>query len=377
MQNGLSVPRTDMDLADVERLIRDTPAVIVGRWLELIDQDLNILEVVGELEDGSIRRNSYADNHATASLKVGRELDWGGGIVRPVITLSDGITTAPFRLGAYYLDTPKKSFDRSPATYDIECTDILDGLSGGVGTSFALPTGKPVLEAAEDIVILLGYTQYVIDQDQSAATINAPGFSRPITDAPTWRSVLNDLMAMVGYAGVWSDWDGRLRMEPYIRPQDRAIEWIYSDDDTTGMIQVEREIEDDYYAVPNEWTFYRNNLEEGAAPLPGAGIYSYRNDVNGRSSVEARNGRVVSAPAEGIEAASQASLEAAAQSRIDADMSLVRRVTANTDINPLHWHFDVCYVDDAAMGTPFRALVSEWTLPLRGRSMSQTWTVVE
>lgn len=375
MQPVLAAPRQDMDASTVDGIVRVSPAITIGRSLELVDWDLNVIDTVPEIEDGTIRRNSYADNHATATLKVGRELDWGAGIVRPVVTLSDGVVTVPYRLGAYFLPTPSKNPSQSPETYDVECVDFLDGLSGGVSTSFSLPAGKPVLEAAEEIVQLLGYTKYVIDQSAISEVIQSPGFSRPITEGPTWRGVLNDLMAMVGYAGVWSDWDGVLRMEPYVRPQDRDIEWTYHDG-LNGMIQVDRELEDDYYGVPNEWTFYRNNLEEGQVPLPGNGIYTYRNESNGRSSVEAR-GRVISAKAEGLEAASQASLEAAAQSRIDADMSLVRRVTAATDPHPGTWHFDTVWVDDAGLGPAFRATVTEWSLGLRSRTMSQTWTVVE
>lgn len=377
MQQVAANPRSDMETSDVEALIRDAPALKRGRWLEVLDRSLNIVDVVSELEDGSIRRNSYADNHATASLKIGRELDWGAGIVRPVTTLSDGVTTAAFRLGAYFLPTPVKSFARSPATFDVECVDILDALSGGVNDSFSLATGTPVLQAVEDVLLLMGYTQYVIDQTAVAETVQSPGYTRPITDAPTWRGIVNDLLGMVGYAGVWSDWDGRLRCEPYLRPVDRSIEWTYTTHPVTGMIQNDRELEDDYYAVPNAWTFYRNNLEEGFVPTIGNGVYTFTNLSNGRSSVEARGGRIVSAPAEGLESTSQESLEAAAQSKIDADMALVRRLNAATDPNPLHWHFDVCWVDDPAIGTPFRALVTEWVYPLRGKTMSHTWTVVE
>lgn len=377
MQPLLDGPRAGLGADAVTYLIRDAPAAIVGRGLELVDRDLTVLDEVTELEGGSVRRGSYDTLHGLADLQVARRLDWGAGLVRPYLTLSARGTTARFLLGVYYLPTPRRDLSRSPNLYQVQCFDYLQGLAARIGGSYGIAAGTPVLEQVTAILDLLGYTRYVVDQAAAAATVPSPGKSWPIVDDPTWLGVVNDLLQMIGYAGIWSDWEGRLRVHPYQRPVERANEWYYDTTAETGMLQTARQVDDDFYDAPNAWTFYRNNLEEGVQPVPGAGLYRYVNQSQGRSSVEARGDRVVPAPSEGLDVASQAALEAAAQARIDADMALTRKVYADVDLNPLHWHFDRVWVDDPEIGPPFNALCTEWQLPLNGRTMTQTWTVLE
>lgn len=377
MQPVLADPRGSDDPDIVTGLIRDSAAVKVGRGLELVDRDLNVLDEVTELEGGTIRRNSYATLHGLADLPIARELDWGAGLVRPYITLASGLGSAKFRLGAYYLPTPRRDLGRSPELYQTQCFDYLQGLDARIGESYGIAAGTPVLEHVAGILDLQGYTRYVIDQSAAAETVPSPGYAKPITDDPTWLGVVNDLLAMIGYAGIWSDWEGRLRVHPYLRPVERANEWYYDTTSDAGMLQTGRQVDDDYYDAPNAWTFYRNNLEEGVQPVPGNGLFRYVNQSQGRTSVEARGDRVVPAPSVGLDAANQVALEAAAQARIDADMALTRRVYADVDLMPLHWHFDRVWVDDPAIGPPFNALCTEWQIPLAGRTMQQTWAVLE
>ncbi|GAA2516632.1 hypothetical protein [Winogradskya humida] len=360
----------------VRWLVRDAPSVRVGRGLELIDRDLQVLDEITELEGGTIRRDSYAVLHATAELDIARELAWGRGIVRPYLTLASGNIRGVFRLGAYFLNTPRRSLGRRPGLYRVQGYDYLHGLTARIGEAYAVPAGAPVLEHIIGILQGLGYTQYVVDQGAADRVVPTPGKAWALIDDPTWLGVINDLLGSIGYQGIWTDWDGRLRIEQYHRPIDRPAEWVYDTLPDTSMLLPDREIEADFFDAPNAWTFYRSNMPDDAQPTPGNGLYRYVNQTVGPTSVEARD-RVIPAPSVGLDVDSQDALVAAAQSQIDADMAITTTVTAPTGLNPLHWHMDRVDVTDPEIGPPFHALVSAWELPLAGRSMQQTWTMIQ
>ncbi|AGL19494.1 hypothetical protein [Actinoplanes sp. N902-109] len=377
MQSPAAAPRDHLPPGAVTGIIQDSAGAIIGRGLELIDRDLNVLDEVDEVEDGTVRRDSYATLHATADLSVARELNWGAGLVRPYVTLTAGGVKAKFRLGAYRVNTPNRNLSRKPGVFRVQCVDYLKDLSARVGESYGVAAGTPVLQQVIDILQQQGYTKVLVDQSAADVVVPSPGRSWMITDDPTWLGIVNDLLGAIGYAGIWTDWDGVPRVESYRRPADRPNEWYYDTSLATGMLQVAREVVDDYDDAPNSWTFYRNNLEEGQQPVPGNGLYRFTNYTVGRSSVEARGDRVIPAPPVGLDVANQTALEAAAQASIDAAMSLIRKVNAAVDLNPLHWHFDRVWVDDPEIGPPFRAMCTSWEIPLMGRTMNQTWTVLE
>jgi hypothetical protein len=178
---------------------------------------------------------------------------------------------------------------------------------------------------------------------------------------------------------VWADWDGRLRCEPYILPAERSIEWVYSDDPDTTMLALDRTISHDYFSAPNRWVYYRTNAAEDDPPVEGDGIYTYQNDSLGETSVQARNGLVITKPV-GVDAADQPALISQAQIGIQADMDIPTLTHVKTAPNPLHWHFDRLFVQDA-QGLVFSdEQCTAWNLPLpsgeEAADMEQSWTLI-
>ncbi|WBB94175.1 hypothetical protein [Verrucosispora sp. WMMC514] len=372
MQAITAAPRNHLTEATVVRLLRDAPAITVGHGLELIGQDLQLVEdISADLAGGQVSRNSYATLHATCQLALSRALSWGSALVRPYMTISDGQDTARFNLGAYYTSTPTHRVGEDPVTYDVAGYDILHGLHSPVGEAYAVDAGVGYLAAVEAILQGQGYTRYLIDQRRGDAVLPSAKVWA-LDDQTRWLTVVNDLLAAIGYQGIWSDWDGQLRCQPYQRPADRAPEWLYDDRQATSMVGLNRDLERDFFEAPNRWVFVRQNDVDGPPPVEGDGVYTWTNTDVGDTSVEAR-GRVLTKVVY-ADAADQAALEAAGQVTIDADMRIPTALRVTTSPNPLHWHFDRLIVDEPALGPYADVMATSWTLPLDGSDMTHEWT---
>lgn len=368
-------PRLSLSNAAVLALIRDTPSLIVSAGCELLDRTLTVMaDITGLLAAGTVSRDSYADLHGSASLAIESTLDWGSAIVRPYMVLAAGTVQARFNLGAYYTSVPKTVLGEAPLVHDVECIDILDGLNSPVGETFAVAAGAGYLAAVESILITQGFTQYQIDQT-SASTVLPTARTWLLDDQTTWLTIVNDLLGSIGYRGIWSDWDGLLRVEQYISPTARSPEWSYDTGSMTSMLTPGRSVERDFYRAPNRWVFYRSNNVDATAPVEGNGMYTVVNQTDGPTSVEGRGGRVISS-VKGLDVADQPSLVKAGQRIVDGDMTVKAKLTVGVAPNPLHWHFDVVALNDPDVGRAGNCLVSKWTLPLDGGDGSQEWSVL-
>lgn len=377
MQPWTDPPRSALTRAQVLRLLQDTPAITISGGLEIVDLNLDVVEdISGDFAGGSVQRQSYAAMHGTANLKITRTIDWGGDLLRPYVTITGGGLAARFNLGVYHPTTPTWPLEESPPTYDCEGYDILLRLHQPVGDAYSIKVGESYLGKVEEILLARGYTQYAIDQE-SAATLAPGSRTWALDDQITWLSIVNDLLASIGYAGIYSDWDGRLRCEPYQLPVERAPEWTYTDEQATTMLSTNRSVERDYFAAPNRWVIYRNNLVEGATPVEGDGIYTWSNDSVGDTSVQARRGLIITR-VEGVDVADQGALIARANQIISADMSIPVLYNVQVSPNPLHWHFDRLLLRDSASIPVADVMCTQWSMPLPPDvgDMSQQWRVL-
>jgi hypothetical protein len=367
--------RSGLTAAQVTSLIRSPAAVEFDSGLELLDMSLNLVEDISSaLDGGSVSRAGYATLHGTSNLNISRELDWGTAIVRPYMTMTDGVVLARFNLGAYLTSSPRTVVGSVPITFDVAGYDILHVLNTPVGDTYTVEEGTGYLAAAETILLGNGITRYVIDQTSAAQVLPSPRVWA-LDTSTTWLNVVNDLLAAIGYLGVYSDWDGRLRMEAYQNPTDRPAEWLYDTNPLTSLLAPERARVQDYFNAPNRWVFYWNQDPAGAAPVEGAGVFSYQNDHYGPTSVAAR-GRVISATPVQLDAVDQDSLETQAQSVIDADLRLKTTFEVATFPNPLHWHFDRLALADPDLYRLADVLSTKWTLPLDGKDMQHEWQLI-
>ena len=376
MQPLAIAPRESFGDAAITTLIRDSPAPLIDSGLELIDMNLEIVEVLTPyLGGGSVTRDSYATFHGTATFELARALDWGQALVRPFAVIDD----AMFYLGAYFTEVTQEQDGTDPAIYTVQGHDILSGLNDRVGTAYAVAAGANILTEIATILTSRGFRKYVLDQSRSDAVMPSARVWA-LDDNTTWLSIVNDLLASIGYQGIWSDWRGALRSDAYVAPLDRASEWTYYGTGDSSQLPIGRTRTRNLFDAPNRWIAMRQNNIEGAAPVEGSGVYTYVNQSLGPTSVEARGGRVVTAPIITIDAADQSALVAAVQARAAADMANPTKyeLALPSPGNPLHWHFDRVSVIDPGIGLA-EVLVTKWTYPLAPSTddMPQIWTVLD
>jgi hypothetical protein len=367
--------RSHLTAAQVTWLIQGAPGIVVGHGAEITDLDQEDVTDLGEdFAGGTIERSAYATLHGTARFEISTPLEWGSVVIKPYMTITDGLLVARFNLGAYFTNTPKRPTRESPPTYDVVGYDLLYRLDTTIGDSYGVAKGSLVLEAVENILISRGYTKYLIDQARYDA-VTPDNKTWALDPALSWMTVVNDLLAMVGYQGIWSDWNGYLRCERYIRPDDRAYEWYLPADTYDSILGDDAEVEYDYHEAPNRWVGVRSNSPEDDPPVEGDGVYTYTNEDIGPTSIAARQGLVITRQ-ESLDVASHADLITRVQSMADADMSVPTTIATSTGPFPLAWHFDRYLIDDPDIGVATDVLATQWSLPLNGDDMTHSWTAL-
>jgi hypothetical protein len=377
MQPLTDPPRDALTQTQVTQLLQNEEAIVLTGGLEIVDINLLVQEDISDdLAGGSVERQSYAEMHGSARLSITRQIDWGGDLLRPYIIISGGGVSARFNLGVYHPTTPDHPLEEDPPTFDVEGYDILLRLNQPVGDAYSIGAGESYLARVEEILLARGYTQYLIDQD-AAATLTPSARVWAFDDSITWLTIVNDLLGSIGYAGVWSDWNGRLRLSSYQNPIERSIEWYYTDTQETTMLSTKRSIERDYFASPNRWVIYRSNLLEGETPVEGNGIYTYVNQSTGDTSVDARRGLIITRT-ESVDVADQGALIARANQMINADMEVPTIIHVEVSPNPLHWHFDRLLVQDSGSIPVADVMCTQWSMPLPpdDGDMTQTWRIL-
>lgn len=375
MQQIVEAVRNDLTAAQVRYLIQEAPAIIVSAGLEATDiTGLVYEDVTDDFLGGSVSRSSYATLHGTATLNITRPLEWGYQVVRPYMVISDGTIEARFNLGAYFTNTPSRVTGENPPTYEVQCFDLLYRLDQNVGAAYSIGAGQPILSRIAEILDSLGFVNYIIDYSR-INDVAPDSKTWALDDNLTWLSIVNDLLAMVGYRGIWSDWNGYLRCEAYQEPTTRPSEWTFDDNQTTTLMEPGARITFDYHSAFNRWVGIRQNNPEGQPPIEGNGVYTLENQSDGPTSIDARGGLSITRQ-ESFDVVGHADLITAVQSMASADMTIPTTIEVSTAPFPLAWHFDRYTADDPDIGGPTEVLATSWTLPLNGDAMTHSWTLL-
>jgi hypothetical protein len=382
MQPKVNSMNPNMTSNEVDALII-LPDLMLTNGLELLRPDLSLIADISDgFVSGTISRGNFDVIHGKCELVIDTEMDWGTALLRPYIVLSgyqgshipgeDIFLSARYNLGVYYTSTPSYIAGQVPRRYTVQGYDQLQGLISPVGNSVQINAGVSYILAIRTILEDQGYFNHQIDNTRYSTLTITPKVW-PIDENTTWLAILNDLLAAIGYRGLWVDWDGQFRSEPYTSPAYRPTEWAY-DTDVNDTILLSRSRSIDYFDAPNRWIAVRSSMDDGVIPVEGAGVYTYVNQSTGLTSVDAR-GRTISKLIS-IDAVDQAALVASANVTIDADLRIDQNFEVTTGPNPLHWHFDRLTLIDDEFGQPVDVQETEWSLPLDGTAMSHKWTGV-
>lgn len=361
MQSLTAAPRDALADAAVRSLLT-AASIQVSAGLELLDSSNRLVEDISDdLVGGEVARNNYAAIHGTCTLSLTRELAWGRDRVRPYMVLSDGITEARFNLGVFVLTTPDTRRGEELATYEAQGYDLLHLLQDGPGDTYVVTAGTTYLAAVQSVITAsgIGATLRLDGSGQSTALLSDMVWC--LTSSGTsWLRIINDLLAAIGYRGLWANQDGELRSEPYQAPAVRPVEWSFDTADAaTNLVGEDRTLAMDVWGAPNWWKFVRNGM--ATKPVDGDGIYfPAANASDPASTTLGRLRRKVVF----LDAANHASLVAQGDKIVAEDRQVARRFELSVDPLPIAGHFDVVQFVDA--GSSDKCQVSSWSLPLDG-----------
>lgn len=371
MQSLMASPRDALTDAQVSALLQ-ADAISIAAGLELLDaNDAVVSDISDDLVDGEVEHHNVADVHGTCRVSISRALTWATDRVRPYLTLTDEVSgvSARFNLGVYLLTTPERAVGEDPATFDVQGFDKLTLLQPIIGDTYVVAAGTSYLTAVAAAISAAGAgSRVTLDGTASAKTLpDAMVWALADSDQATWLTVVNDLLAAIGYGKLWVDQDGYFRAEPYISPVTRAVEWAFSaDDERTSIVGEDRVQKVDTFQTVNSWRFVRKGLT--SAPSEGAGFYT----VTDATAIAANGGRAVWR-VEFLDAADQTSLKAQGDALVQQDRQSVTSLEISTGPLPIAGHLDVVTYTDSALNGLVKAQAASWSLPLNGDDM--TWTL--
>lgn len=345
--------RTLVEAADIE----------VDAFCVLVDSsDSDVEDISVDLERLVVQRQMFADIHSTCQVRIRRELLWASQRVRVGVTLTSWseLLTYSWTLGVFLLDTPQRNVGEYPQTWDVEGYDKLVLLHGSAGVTWQAPAGASVLEEVSRALAAAGIPANRVRLDTTAAAKTiASDKVWPLDESTRWLGIVNDLLSLVGYQGLWVDRDGTFRSEPYRLPTDRPVMWNYSTTSKTTTVGEDRVVAADFFDAPNRWVFIRDDPSLGVLE-EGAGIYTVENQSDGATSIASRGRRITRVAR--LDAADQDSLVSQGNRMVENDKRVDVHVGMTVGINPEHFHFDVVSLEDPDGALSGRFSVQSWTI---------------
>jgi hypothetical protein len=363
-----SIPEVALTDAQILTLITcDNLQVDFGAEL-LSVSDVLVEDISDDLLGGEVEHSNYADVHGTCSLQLSRALTWSTARLRLSQTLTGAGLTKTWYLGVYLPLTPQTPLGETPATYDVQGYDKLHLLQKPIGDTYVVATGTGYLAAVRTAITASGDTGLapLLDGTQEAAVLPAPMvWILDPADLTSYLRVINDLLAVVGYRGLYADRNGRYCSEPYHSPIDRPSIWTLDLSDAhTCIVGEYRTMTTDEWDGSNWWRFVRTGM--AAQPVEGTGLYTV--DQSGGGT---KHKRIVA-----LDVADQAALVLRGDAIVQSQTQLDRTLEITTGPLPIMGHFDVMlYRDPAAVGE-LKTQVRSWRLPLDGADCSLTLEVL-
>lgn len=335
-------------MSAVMRAALTGPVLVVDFGVDLLDgNDVPVEDISADVLSLSVERSMYADVHGSCTLSLLRDLVWGVDRVRPWVSV-DGHR---WNLGVFLLTSPDVVAGESPRARSVTGVDKLWLLQREVGDTYVVAAGTSYLDAIRQVLVDAGVTGgLLLDGDRQGTALSEPGVWL-LTDQPSsWLRVINDLLSMIGYRGLWVDENGRFRSEPYRPPTERAPVWAFDTTDTlAGIVGEDRTLSADVYAQVNHWRFVR---KMDTTPAEGAGIYTVD-----RSAGEPYVRRKTLF----LDVADQAALVAEGDRVVAEDTANVRVASFQSGPLPLT-HFDVVNLKDLELGAWGKGQVRRWSI---------------
>jgi len=264
--------------------------------------------------------NVNAEVRGGGSLEyVGPPIDWRTHRIQPWFTVKSAGLERSWPLGVFLPKAPVRDYGDATQPVTLELYDKLYLLTTQMTTSkvYTVAAGQNVTARVKTLLTNAGLRAAVTD---SSATLRT-AMAWPA--GTSYLKIVNELLESINYFAMWVDATGTFRADPYVRPQDRAPRYSFIDDGSSIYTPDFRHERDDYF-VPNRVIL--TSTVEGETP-PMVAIATDNGGLDSPYSLETTGIRVVH-PEDGIEAASQAVLDALAAKRL----AELQRVTSTYEI---------------------------------------------
>ncbi|WP_308491012.1 hypothetical protein [Microbacterium terrisoli] len=258
------------------------------------------------------------------NLDARQDIDWMSNRVRVIYNRGD----VSWPVGTYLLTSPKESHSKFVLGYEVGLlTKMSVPSEDTVDARFSLDAVTAIIPAA---VALLQST----GEDRIAVTSSDAVLSSALTwEAGTSKlQIINDLLQAAGYWALWCDGSGQFRVEPYTDPASRPVAFDFQHG-AQSLHMPDWSREQNNTSVPNKVTL--KTVGDGDAE--GLVGVATNEDPESPYSFQARGDRWISATEEGVEAATQAIIDALAAKKLRDAMTPVSRLEvthAMLDLNP-------------------------------------------
>lgn len=347
----------------------EASAVTVAVTVDLLDE---ADRPVGTIPvDGCIvRHDGNADIHRSVELVTTAQLEWGVARVQPWVTVIGGGESDTVSLGVFLLTAPVQD-TADPPTWTVNGFDKLYLLDQRLSAPVSYPAGQPILFIVRSLLAQHGFASDRIDNAR-AADVLSEARSWALEFDGTYLDVVNDLLTMVGYEQLWMTAGGLPTSSPRVSADAKTVVWRYDAQSPTTLVRDDgRGVVADFTDAPNQWQFWRADVDRDDPPVIGDGLYVVNNESQGPSSQAARGGLIVRSSNDGpIEAASQIDLETNGDAIVAAEIEGVTTYRWQSDVNPYHGHRDTLEIIDRQQGVASRFTHVSWELDVVGLSMT-------
>ena len=343
---------------DVQAVVR-SPSVEVDVVCELQTSD-GWVDISDDLHrSGQVDYQLDRTLHRTGQVTLSRNLTWGVDRIRLSMTLSASEGTFTVPVGVLLVSTPSSVADEEPATWQVDCYDLLWLLDDVMGETFVAAEGNGHLETVRGLVSPSGLDLTLANEAAGDVPI-AEDLLFPLDEELTRLQVVNRLLERVGYRGLWVDWQGRARSEPIVGLANRPVEWLYdAGADDTEVAEG---------AVRERDTWGRINRLVAVPEDPDADL--------DRVELTVADGRPQRSKVVSFDAADQETLGLLAAEELEKARRVDELFEVGVSANPLHAHRDVVRFVSPSLAVNRKCVVDGWRLPLDGSDMSLTLRAV-
>ena len=337
--------------------------MVIRFTYELLDRYDRPLGALDGVTGGSVEVAALSRLGGSGSLSMDRtrDIDWLSHRVR--ITYTDGDVSWP--CGIFLFSSPTEHHDSMTVSYDVGLLTkmaIIDQVA--LRDRYAVAAGSPVIPAVVGLIQSTGETRVAVTP--SDATARADMTWKPGTSLLT---VINDLLDSINYWTLRADSSGQFRVEPYVEPASRPISKSFEHGEHSIHLP-EWSHEQDNAAVPNVVVLTSQGDEETEG-LVGEAI-----NANPDSKYSTVNRPELSYTEEGVEADSQATINALAQRKLLDLMSPVAKIGVSHAMVPLEPNQLVEFIPED--GERRLATIQRMSFDLRfDATISAEWRLVD